>query len=405
MKEDKTLATDINMHDLFASWSNQAGHPFVTVTRDYMTGNVMITQQRDFGRDTRADDTTTFWVPYNYATSKNPNFNETIADGWMNQKTKVLQLGLSTEDRVVFNKQHTSFYRVLYDTANYKLIAKQLNSDNFTVIHALNRYQLLNDLYQFESLDQIPIGVLLDVMSYLGRESEYPAWSIAYRALTRLNEIVPAAQNYEKFQTVAANWTQKLFLSVGIEDLPNEEFLRRNLRYLAIEVACGYGLPECLNATSVKLRNLIQSNVQFLEYSEIHIYNNGVRNATAEDLELLWSRLVESKDMQEQNLLSSSFGFIGNPTLLMKYLLKSLDDYPHIQFAYAWRSNFFQTAYLNDQTKLSVCIEFLKIQSSRIVTLHELENIDYYVEDMSNNVKAERVQKQVLTLFRKLIFN
>lgn len=398
MKEDKTLATNLNVHDLFGSWSKQAGHPFLTVNRNYLTGNVIIMQQRDLGQNTRANDTTLFWVPYNYATSKNPNFNETIADDWMNQKEKVLELGLSTDDWVIFNKQHTSFYRVLYDAANYKLIAKQLNSDNFTVIHTLNRYQLLNDLYQFESMDRVPINILLDVMSYLGRETEYLPWVIANRILYKLNDIVPAVRNQEKFQAIVVKWTQKLFLTVGIEDLPNEGFLTGGLRHLAIQLACQYGLPECLNATSVKVMNLIQSNAQTCEM-EAHIYNNGVRNATEEVLELLWSRLVESHEAYEQDLLSSSFGFIGSPSLLMKYLVKSLDDYPNSPFASAWRATFFQTAYKTDQTKLSVCIEHLKTHSIRILAQHKMKNIDYYVEDMSNYVKAERVQKEVLTLF------
>lgn len=358
---------------------------------------ITLTQHRYFSQKTEANDTTTWWLPFNYATTQNPNFNETTATGWIKQgrKMKLVHLKLADNDWVIFNKQQTSLYRVLYDEANYKLIARQLNGDNFAVIHKLSRAQLLDDLNEFVDVGRVPANILLDFLSYLRQEIEYAPWKSASKALIMLDRLLPAIKEYRKFQLFAANLTKKFFNSVGIEEAQDEVILRKYTRVIAANIACNFGLPACLNATHDKLGQAIRNKIELPPNTRTLIYNNGIRIATAEDLELLWTRFIESNNTEERLLIASSFGFIGNSTLLNKYLHKTLENASNDSLAAVWRSTLFRSVCGNGQDGVLACIRFLQTHSTDVLKEYALNNLNGYISVISNYVVAEDVQKEV----------
>lgn len=354
-------------------------------------------QHRYFSRETDANDTATWWLPFNYATSHKPNFNETIPNGWIKQgrKMKLVHLKLSDNDWIIFNKQQTSLYRVLYDEANYKLIAKQLNGDNFGVIHKLSRSQLLDDLNEFVNVDRVPANILLDFLSYLKQETEYAPWKSASDALFTLDRMLPAVKEYRKFRTFAANLTEKFFNSLGIEDSQDETILRKFARNIAINLACTFALPACLNATHQKLSQVIRNNVELSPNTQTIIYNHGVRKATAEDLEILWARLVQSTNIAERLLIASSLGNIRSLTLLNKYLNKSIENNANNTLTYVWGPALLRSACANGQHGVLACIRFLQAHSSDVLGKYALENLNIYVVTISQYVVADKVQEEV----------
>lgn len=407
VQEDKTLDANLTVTDIFSSWSNQRGHPFLIVKRIFNTSVITLTQHRYFSRETEANDTTTWWLPFNYATTQNPNFNETTASGWIKQgrKMKLVHVRLSDNDWVIFNKQQTSLYRVLYDENNYKLIANQLNGHNFDVIHKLNRAQLLDDLNEFVNVGRVPANILLDFLSYLRQETEYAPWKSASNALLTLDRLLPAIKEYGKFQLFAANLTEKFFNAVGIEEAGDEVILRKYARVIATNIACNFRLPACLNATHDKLSQAIRNNVELPPNTRTLIYNNGIRIATPEDLELLWARFVQSNNTVERLMIASSFGFIGNPVLLNKYLHKTLETAANDSLAATWRPALFQSVCANGQYGVLACIQFLKTHSTDVLKEYALENLNTYILMMSNYVVAEEAQKDVRIKYDTIVPN
>lgn len=82
----------------------------------------------------------------------------------------------------------TGYYRVNYDLENWNLLIEQLIK-NHTVIHPVNRAQLISDSYALAEAGIIPYYIPLNITSYLINEKDYMPWHsvlLAFRTI-RLN--------------------------------------------------------------------------------------------------------------------------------------------------------------------------------------------------------------------------
>lgn len=85
----------------------------------------------------------------------------------------------------------TGYYRVNYDTKNWKKIAKYLNSMEYTKIHVLNRAQIIDDAYHFLITRKINSSVFWEITNYLSQETNFIAWYPMIKALEHMSSVLP----------------------------------------------------------------------------------------------------------------------------------------------------------------------------------------------------------------------
>ncbi|KAF2891963.1 hypothetical protein ILUMI_14210, partial [Ignelater luminosus] len=93
----------MSVNEIMETWDSTKGFPIVTVTRDYETGSVTITQKSKFDANTK-------WkIPINFVSSsdKNIDFSETTADLWLTEDSIVVNRNFSTDGWLLVNKQQT----------------------------------------------------------------------------------------------------------------------------------------------------------------------------------------------------------------------------------------------------------------------------------------------------------
>lgn len=190
-----------------SSWSQQAGFPIVTAIRSYAEGTTQIvtfSQERYFTTQPSTPDNTTWWIPINYATARNHNFDNTSADQWFPQNYEFNELlvyvdSLTENDWLIVNKQASGYYRVLYDERNYRLLSDALVR-NISVFHNLNRAQLIDDTYNFVRTERLAYNTFLDVARLLEFDNEYASWYPAITAFTTLDRYFAGHNNYPIFR-------------------------------------------------------------------------------------------------------------------------------------------------------------------------------------------------------------
>lgn len=189
-----------------SSWSQQAGFPIVTVRRNYEGApqTVTLSQERYFTTQPSTPDNTTWWIPINYATMQNPNFDNTTADEWFPQNYEFGDFSfnissLTANDWLIINKQESGYYRVLYDEQNYRLLSDALVR-NISVFHNLNRAQLIDDSYNFVRTERLSYNTFLDVARFLEFENEYATWYPAITAFTTLDRYFVGHDDYPRFR-------------------------------------------------------------------------------------------------------------------------------------------------------------------------------------------------------------
>ena len=115
----------------------------------------------------------------NFMHFSDPDIEDTtITDYFVNEaiekiiSTENIQ-GFNENEWFLFNKQQLSYYRVNYDSDNWKNIVKVLNSEHYNQIHVLNRAQLVDDALNFAFDGYIDFDVAFGVLAHLEREIGY----------------------------------------------------------------------------------------------------------------------------------------------------------------------------------------------------------------------------------------
>lgn len=185
-----------------SSWTQQKGYPFLTITRDYKTGSITIRQDLYQSYISTQIEPTLWWIPYNFASASSKDFSNTAAKGWLSDTdrsitiTKANKLDWKKDGWVIFNKQQTGYYRVLYDNDNYKLITKELFKGNLTKIHLNSRSQLIDDAFNLAKTGRLSYAVVFELISYLKNEREYVPWASAIRGLEFVHRMLAASTRY-----------------------------------------------------------------------------------------------------------------------------------------------------------------------------------------------------------------
>ena len=181
---------DFDFDSAFRSWELQKGYPVITVEFTN-TRQFHITQQRFFTNKKEVlDDTSSWYIPLNFATKSNPDFEDTkITDYFVNGQAMTMISAPTNFDAsqwFVFNKQQLGYYRVMYDFNNWHALIVTLNSDDYNKIHVLNRVQLIDDSLNFAAGGYLDYNVALGILGYLERETEYTPWAAADRFISQL---------------------------------------------------------------------------------------------------------------------------------------------------------------------------------------------------------------------------
>lgn len=367
----------------------------LTVERDYKKNTITLKQNRYISPKVTANDTSSWWIPYNYASAKNANFEDTTPNGWLSpaDKAKVLTGNWTADEWVLFNKQQTGFYRVLYDENNWKLLSKQLNSDNYSSIHTINRAQVIDDAFEFAQQGLLKYNVFFDLIRYLSRESEFTPWWTAYKVLSSLDRLFASSKNNEKYQQFVAKLTEKAFKLYGIDDKSNEPHLDKYTRTFITNLACSHGLESCLNSTYLALQGVLNSNQSPVPNVFSLLYQNGIRNATDTEVSKLWERLTKSQNEAEIESIASSFGNVKNKTLLDVYLNKTIQPISNPIFNKNIRFHAFSKIISSGEQGLSLGIRLVK--NNPLQVTQYLGNLNFVINRLASYIVHHSLHSQV----------
>ncbi|XP_067634814.1 aminopeptidase N-like [Eurosta solidaginis] len=132
----------------------------------------------------------------------------------------------------------------------------------------------------------------------------------------------------------------KLYETLGVNEVPGEQLLRKFTRNRAVDLACLVGVENCLMEANEKLKLLINNGVPIEPNTKRQAYCNGLRNDTDYRSRLLRALGCSENEAQLQKFVSSTIN-----------MSNSLSD--------TERTSVLTLAYLSSGLGLLVCIDFL----------------------------------------------
>ncbi|KAL6260340.1 hypothetical protein P5V15_007871 [Pogonomyrmex californicus] len=227
--------------EVMDTWIKQKTYPLVNVTRNYTTGEVIISQrsstvkviisQRSSNLKKRVetkyvnDDSIKWWVPVTFATQTNPDFSNTSPRYWLKPQDQNISFQIDTNDWIIVNLQQTGYYLVNYDYTNWQRIARYLNSEEYTKIHVLNRAQIIYDAFIHLVKDQLDASIFINITNYLSRETDYVAWYSMFEILSVLSQFFMMPET-EAFKLHMAGILNGLLQNTGYEENPKDDITK-----------------------------------------------------------------------------------------------------------------------------------------------------------------------------------
>ncbi|XP_034233896.1 aminopeptidase N-like isoform X2 [Thrips palmi] len=330
---DHALPLDVTVRDIMDTWTLQTGYPVVTVTRDYGTGSARVEQRRFELRPNSSDAEPLWWVPITFTTQAVADFATTKPSHWLRrQRSTTLDLGARAGEWVVFNIQETGFYRVNYDTQNWRLLGAALRDQHsLAVIAATNRAQLVDDALNLARAGVLDYGVALDMTRYLRLETAYLPWKAALNALGYIDSMLVDSGHYDKFKAYMMDLMLPLYESVGLEEHPNDPLLKVLTRVSLMSWTCNFGHEPCVNAafdmfsrwrnaTDPDRENPIPANLKPV------VYCTALRKGGQAEWDFAWQRYLRTNAASEKDLLLNALGCTRETWILSRFLERGMTD-------------------------------------------------------------------------------
>lgn len=313
------------------TWENQAGYPVVWVKRDYETGSVSFTQERFLLNDNNHILEDEWYIPVNYVTKSDLNFDTTTATNWLQPNINlVLNLRLNSEDFLIVNKQYGGYYRTNYDDSNWELIASYLNTDDFQNIPPLTRAGLINDAFLLARSGRLRYSIALKLTTYLDRETDYIPLKSFFNSFNSFNEMFNGLDNYHRLESKVSNALERTVKLIGIEE--NEEvdedtehinILNRNQ---LIQWACMFGSKYCREQTTQKLSSLSLISLDLRD----NVLCAGIRGADFATWKEIYDRSLTEEDASLKASLNNALSCSENEEVLNWY-----NNSVYVQFNYS----------------------------------------------------------------------
>lgn len=392
------MSVNVTVKEIFSSWSRQKGFPVLHVTRN-PNGTVTISQERYLTEIPKKIDPTTWWIPYNVASKKAPSLNKTAPTGWLarKQRSKVIAPSATVNwlpgDWVLFNQQQTGYYRVQYDTENWKLLAKELISGDVKKIHPISRSQLIDDLFEFTNTHRLPDSLFFDHIKYLKKETEYGPWTSANAAITFLNKKLIATPKFKQFKALIAPLVAPFYKTVGLTDSANEAHFRKYSRAIVTNLACEVGVESCLLQTFAALKKFLKTGKFDSQHNRGLIYSNGIRKANATDVNAVWTRFTQTTNNDERTEILISLGNIHDATVLSQYLNRSLVEYENIRFTPADRFVLVNSIAQRSQRGLALVLRLLNSHTNESIKL--IAEYKQLLINVADRIVTKPLQTQV----------
>ncbi|XP_044584941.1 aminopeptidase Q-like [Cotesia glomerata] len=328
---------NVTLEKALNNWQSTPGYPMITINRNYTFNKATITQSR-FLRHSNLTSTDQYWIPLNFATQDDMDFNDTAITHWLDPDSISLEISAPESDKwLISNKQQFGYYRVNYDEKNWQSIANYLNSENYYKIHYLNRAQLIDDAFKLADKGYVSYSIVFELMEYLRYETDSLPWATLFNNLHQLHESsLPHSSYYESYKKIISTSLKNIEKNVLVDKTTDENMIEMVLKKSIIKWSCLFGSNLCKNYTlsiiSKWLENFEENPLPMDLKSEILC--GGMRYVDENTWNAVLMKYLENRDTDILQALSCTSNFTFSNQILFLAMNTTINELDRWYFFY-----------------------------------------------------------------------
>lgn len=369
---DAKAFNDFKFADAFETWEMQSGYPVIHVKLDRNEQQFQITQKRYLNAASNSVDTSSWFVPLNFAHAGNPDFDDTRVTHYFTNRSSNESIlstanieGFNDNAWFIFNKQQLGYYRVNYESENWYNIIRALKSENYIHIHVLNRAQLVDDSLNFAFDGYVGFDVALDIVAYLHRETDYLPWASVVNYLDRLDNLLQGSESHNLFNQFVNHLVSRAYAKHGLNQKAGEELLTKHIRELAINWSCRSGNARCLEESYAQIQAVMTEQKSIPKPLEIAFLCNGLKGSNKSDeFVYFWSKLRQSTDQADRLRLIDGLACATDPDIIKSFLESSTSFNSDVDYRDHERNRIFNSILSSSSVGVSSILDFLSKTSN-----------------------------------------
>ncbi|XP_065214647.1 aminopeptidase N-like [Planococcus citri] len=394
------LPEHTSISDIMKPWTENIGYPLVTVSRCYHHGKVSITQTTY--KSPRAPKTLPdqkWIIPLTYTTKSELKFSNTKPNQWsFAEKPTRLPETFPNSDWVLFNLQHTGYYRVNYDLKNWQLLTDQLLQQPGKIV-SLNRAQLIDDSFALAYEDKLDYKVPLNLIQYLPKEKDIFPWITAATSLNMLlTKYEPTLLN-SQLKSYIRGILEKSFDNVGFEVFESDSHANKVGKPIFLELACRLGVKSCVDkAAEAYTKNKNDLNGVKPDLKKV-VFCSALRDSEDKQnaFDSLWKLYLKPDIVNDKMAIIESLSCVKDEDIVKKVLSKLIDS-KNEEIRKQDTFYFYRALLSNSETSRTTAgIKFLQDKISAIPEMdkHGISAFENILKKIKNNVKTNE-QLQLL---------
>ncbi|KAF6206373.1 hypothetical protein GE061_017606 [Apolygus lucorum] len=405
---DGVLPQEMTVKEIMDSWTLQTGHPILYVERDYSTGKAYVSQSRFLMIPPAMDEVvneTCWWFPLTYTTQSASDFNSSATRDWLRcgqERVPLNNLQIREDEWLLVNVELTALARVMYDTNNWDLIIKTLNTPQYKSIGTLNRAGLLIDAFDLANRGDLSYETALQMASYLSQETEFIPLSKGLGGLGYIGGMLHRTPNYGIYKKYMKTILTPFFGKYGkLSEIPkgNDEIKKH---ILLSRKFCHFDVGDC-STQAKKLYNLwaaadLDTNNPIPADLQPMVLCTAVRYGTETTWDEVYDRYLKSNVASEKSLLLRALGCSREVWILQRYMAWSIDAKSTIRkqdsisvFAYV----------ANSDDGFYLAFDFLQRNLKAISKYHQPRNdkVGRYFKNIAKGVMSQDEMERLRSLY------
>lgn len=382
----------------------QKGYPVIHVKFNTTRKSFEITQKR-YLTTPDDNDNSTWFIPLNYATANNANFENTTITDYFKPEEAIkfipTSLDFNSSNWFIFNKQGLGYYRVNYDFENWHQIIKTLNSKNYQNINVLNRAQLLDDAFHFAADGYINFDIVMGLVQYLHRETDYLPWAVATTGLNKLDVQLQGTPAHDKFKKFVHHLMERMYAKYGFVENANDTIFDQFGRELAITWFCKLGDSKCHLYTSMQVTLFQESGKTFSKSVETAVICGGLRSrySTSFEWNALYKVMQSSTDQALRLRFIDGLGCTEDPIILKNYLESTVDTSSDVNYRQHEKSRLLSVVYTSSSAGVVAALNFISENHDDIVSSYAIGSVNSILIAMSKRIVMPEHEANVSSLF------
>ncbi|XP_059097724.1 aminopeptidase N-like isoform X2 [Tigriopus californicus] len=329
---DEHLAANQTIKEIMDTWTLQKGFPVMSVSVDLVKGQMTCNQSRYLASKAEQSSRSIYgykwWIPVSY-TKAGGDFVNTRSKFWlkpMDNGSVTFDIEAAESDAIIVNVRQTGFYRVNYDSDNWKRISEALESD-LESIHRVNRAQILNDAFNLAKVGLLSYEDALIQTQYLSKEKDLIPWSAALSEFSFIGRMLKREKAHADFEEFLQRSLTPIYSDLGFSARDTDTVLEAELRVKVVGRMCGLDNADCINRASDLFQEWMKNgNVNPIDpdFKSV-VYCSALRHGDATHWNFLWDQFKSSDDNFEMSTILSALGCSKDEEILQKYLDLTLD--------------------------------------------------------------------------------